>query len=110
MQRALVAGLLAVVATSLVGTWVGAELDYFTTNSPESLRGHGITPEVIVATRDAFYDALAEGDFDVLHISCHAESPHQSIERAEGNSPIIRTGFQDHGAQTIAGGSEKETS
>jgi hypothetical protein len=61
---------------------VGAELDYFTSTSPESLRGHGITPEAIVATRDAFYDALAAGDFDVLHISCHAESPHQSIERA----------------------------
>jgi hypothetical protein len=24
--------------------------------------------------------ALAEGQFDVLHISCHAESAHQSIE------------------------------
>jgi len=61
---------------------VGAELDYFTKTSPESLRGHGITPKAIAATRDAFYDALAEGDFDVLHISCHADSPHQSIERA----------------------------
>ncbi|HSO08226.1 MAG TPA: CHAT domain-containing protein, partial [Pelomicrobium sp.] len=61
---------------------VGAELDYFTRTSPESLRARGITPEAIAATRDAFYDALAEGDFDVLHISCHAESPHQSIERA----------------------------
>lgn len=61
---------------------VGGELAYFTDTSPESLRGHGIAPEAIPATRDAFYDALAAGDFDVLHISCHAESPHQSIERA----------------------------
>jgi hypothetical protein len=61
---------------------VGAELEYFKASSPESLQGHGITPEAIPATRDAFYDALAKGDFDVLHISCHAESPHQSIERA----------------------------
>jgi hypothetical protein len=61
---------------------VGAELDYFTKRSPESLQGHGIMPMAIAATRDAFYDVLAEGDFDVLHISCHAESPHQSIERA----------------------------
>jgi hypothetical protein len=61
---------------------VGAELDYFTTTSPESLRGRGITPKAITATRDAFYDALAKGDFDVLHISCHAESPHRSIDRA----------------------------
>ena len=61
---------------------VGAELDYFTTSAPESLRGHGIKPEEITNTRDAFYDALADGEFDVLHISCHAESAHQSIERA----------------------------
>ena len=26
---------------------------------------------------------LAAGDFDVLHISCHAESPQQSIDRAK---------------------------
>lgn len=61
---------------------VGAELVYFTGTSPETLRGRGITPTPIGATRDAFYNVLAEGDFDVLHISCHAESPHQSIDRA----------------------------
>ncbi|WP_136420095.1 CHAT domain-containing protein [Herbaspirillum sp. ST 5-3] len=61
---------------------VGSELAYFTEMSPESLRGHGITPRAIPATRDGFYDALAEGDFDVLHISCHAVSPHESIERS----------------------------
>jgi hypothetical protein len=61
---------------------IGAELDYFTGNSGASLHEHGITPAAIPATRDAFYDVLANDDFDVLHISCHAESPHQSIERA----------------------------
>lgn len=61
---------------------VGAELSYFTGKSAESLQGHGITPTPIAATRDAFYDALAEDAYDVLHISCHAESLHQSIERA----------------------------
>jgi len=61
---------------------VGAELDYFTTSSPGSLRARGITPEPIAATHDDFYNVLAEGDFDVLHISCHAASEHQSIDRA----------------------------
>jgi hypothetical protein len=61
---------------------VGAELDYFTGTTADSLRGHGIEPRPIAATRAAFYDALSDLDFDVLHISCHAESSHQSIERA----------------------------
>ncbi len=61
---------------------VGAELSYFTGSSADSLRGRGITPTAIPATRDAFYDELAEGDADVLHISCHAESTHESIDRA----------------------------
>ena len=69
---------------------VGAELDYFTKSSPESLRGHGITPAPIAATRDALYDALAKGSFDVLHISCHAVSPHQSIDRASLSSATRR--------------------
>lgn len=71
-------------ATFPMGTYppVGDELDYFTGTSPESLNGRGIKPEAISATRDAFYDVLAKDDFDVLHISCHAESSHQSIERA----------------------------
>jgi hypothetical protein len=71
-------------ATFPMGTLpaVGAELEYFTGTAAESLRGHGIQPRAIRATRDDFYDALADLDFDVLHISCHAESPHQSIERA----------------------------
>jgi hypothetical protein len=71
-------------ATFPMGTFppIGAELDYFTGNSAGSLYEYGIKPAAIAATRDAFYDVLAKDDFDVLHISCHAESPHQSIERA----------------------------
>lgn len=72
-------------ATFPMGTFppVGAELDYFTGTSPDNLQKHGITPTALPATRDAFYEALAAGDFDVLHISCHAESPQQSIDRAK---------------------------
>jgi hypothetical protein len=62
---------------------VNQDLRYFTATDPQSLRGHGITPRPIPSTRDAFYDALAVGDFDVLHISSHAESQHGSIERAK---------------------------
>jgi hypothetical protein len=62
---------------------IGAELDYFTATSPDSLQGHGITPSALAATRDAFYDLLAAGDFDVLHIACHANSPQESIDRAK---------------------------
>jgi CHAT domain len=61
---------------------VGAELTYFTSAVAPSLPGRSIKAEPIAATKDAFYDALAEGQFDVLHISCHAESVHQSIEDA----------------------------
>lgn len=61
---------------------VGTELDYFTSNSPESLRSHGIVPKAVDANPDAFYETLSEGDFDVLHLSCHAESPHKRIDRA----------------------------
>jgi hypothetical protein len=71
-------------ATFPMGTFerVGAELDYFTNTTPGSLRARGIEPSNVEAKRDAFYDALAEGRFDVLHLSCHAESPHQQIDRA----------------------------
>jgi hypothetical protein len=61
---------------------VGAELTYFTGDSPESLKGRGITASPIESKRDAFYDALASCEFDVLHISCHGESVSQSIEKA----------------------------
>lgn len=60
---------------------VGAELDYFIREPPTSLRAHGITPTEIT-TRDQLYDALGNCDFDVLHLSCHAESPSQAIDRA----------------------------
>ena len=59
---------------------VGAELGYFTGTQAQSLPARAIKPTAIDATKDAFYDALADGRFDVLHISCHAESLHQSIE------------------------------
>lgn len=61
---------------------VGAELAYFTGTGPRSLFARGVTPSRIDNRRDAFYDALGAADFDVLHISCHAESAHQSIESA----------------------------
>lgn len=61
---------------------VGAELTYFTGSSEKSLRARSITADPIPASRDALYDALADGDFDVLHISCHADASHQSIEGA----------------------------
>jgi hypothetical protein len=61
---------------------VGAELDWFTSRANDGLRARGIEPVEIEASRDAFYDAVAQGEFDVLHISCHAESAHDSIERS----------------------------
>jgi hypothetical protein len=61
---------------------VGAEMDYFTRKSKESIHARGIIPTAIGTTRESFYDALAEGAYDVLHISCHAESRHESIEDA----------------------------
>lgn len=61
---------------------VGAELGLFTGSGPDSLETRGIAPMAIPPTRDAFYDAIAGGDFDVLHISCHAQSSHQTIEHA----------------------------
>ena len=45
-------------------------------------RAHGTHISNIETGREAFYDAIADGDFDVLHISCHAQSEHQSIESA----------------------------
>ncbi|WP_028351221.1 CHAT domain-containing protein [Bradyrhizobium murdochi] len=61
---------------------VGAELEYFKGRSENSLSARSITADAIPPSRDAFYDALADGDFDVLHISCHADASHQSIEGA----------------------------
>ncbi len=59
---------------------VGAELEYFTREMTPSLQEHGIKADHIDPARDAVYDALAEGEFDVLHISCHAELSDVSIE------------------------------
>ena len=59
---------------------VGAELGYFTGASEKSLSARSLRADAIAPSRDALYDALAEGDFDVLHISCHADASHQSIE------------------------------
>jgi hypothetical protein len=61
---------------------VGAELDYFTASTPQTLRSRGIEPKALAPNRDAFFEALSAGDFDVLHIACHAESQHESIEQA----------------------------
>jgi CHAT domain/Ternary complex associated domain 7 len=61
---------------------VGAELEYFKGGSQNSLAARSVTADAIPPSRDALYDALADGDFDVLHISCHAEASHQSIEGA----------------------------
>jgi hypothetical protein len=61
---------------------VGGERDYFTGTSTKSLNARSIKSAVIPPSRDALYDVLAEGDFDVLHISCHADAAHASIDRA----------------------------
>jgi hypothetical protein len=61
---------------------VGEELDYFTTMAPQTALGRGIKPEAVSATPAAFYEALATGQFDVFHISCHAESSHKEIDGA----------------------------
>jgi CHAT domain-containing protein len=61
---------------------VGAEMEYFTGTAADGLRARKIQPRPIAATRDAFYDALGPLEFDVIHLSCHASSPHKSIERA----------------------------
>jgi CHAT domain len=61
---------------------IGQELEYFTSTAPGSLRALGFAPKQIAAQRDDLYDTLADGDFDVLHISCHAESQHDAIDKA----------------------------
>jgi hypothetical protein len=57
---------------------LGAEVDYFT----ETLPGRGIQPTEVRGEYDAFFDALEEGNFDVLHLACHGESQHRKIEDA----------------------------
>lgn len=55
---------------------VGEEVSYFTHDLPDV----GIKPISIDADEDAFLSALRGAAFDVLHISCHGDSPHNKIE------------------------------
>ncbi|TXH44928.1 MAG: CHAT domain-containing protein [Burkholderiaceae bacterium] len=55
------------------------DLTYFTDTLPNQRSLH---PTRIPACTDDLYDALAAGDFDVLHLACHAESPQGAIDRA----------------------------
>ncbi len=55
------------------------DLAYFTETLPNQRSLH---PTRIAARTDDLYDALAAGDFDVLHLACHAESPQGAIDRA----------------------------
>lgn len=58
---------------------VGPEVSYFTQDLPSK----GIKPIKIEPNYDAFFDALRTANFDVLHISCHGDSPHDDIEDAK---------------------------
>jgi ferredoxin len=58
---------------------VGTEVSYFTQDLPSK----GIKPIQIAPNYDAFFDALRTANFDVLHISCHGDSPHDDIEDAK---------------------------
>ena len=62
---------------------VGAEIDYFTNTGPGTLQAHDIEAEPLDDGEDAFYDALADGDFDILHLACHAEGDEEEIDRAQ---------------------------
>ncbi len=61
---------------------VGRELDYFTGTGSGTLQARSITPEALEEGEDAFYDTVAAGDFDVLHLACHAEGDEDEIDRA----------------------------
>ena len=61
---------------------VGRELDYFTGAGSGTLQAHSITPQALDEGEDAFYDTVAAGDFDVLHLACHAEGDENEIDRA----------------------------
>jgi hypothetical protein len=56
------------------------DLAYLTETLPAT---RNLQPQRIAARSDDLYDALAAGDFDVLHLACHAESPQGAIDRAE---------------------------
>ena len=51
---------------------VSAELGYFTAASEKSLIVRPLCADAITPSRDSLYDTLAEGDFDVLHITPRA--------------------------------------
>ncbi|KVH72215.1 hypothetical protein WJ41_13870 [Burkholderia ubonensis] len=55
------------------------DLSYFTETLPNKRSLH---PTRIAARTDDLYEALAAGDFDVLHLACHAASPQGAIDRA----------------------------
>jgi len=55
------------------------DLNYLTETLPAQRH---IQPQRIAARSDDLYDALAGGEFDVLHLACHAESPQGAIDRA----------------------------
>jgi CHAT domain-containing protein len=71
----------------LVGTYpnnlytaIGREVEYLTTALTERRR---IEPREIPAEAAAFLDALANPDFDVLHIACHGKTDLNDVESAE---------------------------
>jgi hypothetical protein len=58
---------------------VGGEVDYLATELPS----RGIRPERIPSGQAAVLDALAAGDFDLLHIACHGAADHAHIDASE---------------------------
>ncbi len=58
-----------------------SERAFFTDPDPALAAAAGsLAP--IALTRDALLQTLSEGNFDVLHLSCHAESDHSRIDSA----------------------------
>jgi hypothetical protein len=55
------------------------DMSWFTDTLPAE---HNVRPKQILPRTDALLDTLAAGDFDVLHLACHAESPQRRIDRA----------------------------
>lgn len=71
----------------LVGTYpnnlhtaVGREVEYLRTTLPQR---RGIKPHAIPAEAPAFLDALANPDFDVLHVACHGTTALDDVDSAE---------------------------
>ncbi|RYH09192.1 CHAT domain-containing protein [Tropicimonas sp. IMCC6043] len=60
---------------------VGSETDFFTGPDP-ALVNPQIRLDSIEPTVDALLETLSRGEFDVLHLACHAESDHDAIEGA----------------------------